>query len=118
MSDEIKELTIKANLIESDKIVGTVEKKFALIESQETEEDKESRTLDDTITEFLQEIETEVREKKLEIKNKEKFYTDSVMSLILFFIKPKADAATLKVPVQLLKEKKVEEEDNGKPTNN
>ena len=70
------------------------------------------------ITEFLQEIETEAKERKLEIKDKEKFYTDSVMSLILFFIKPEADAATLKVPVQILEEKKAEEEDNGKPADN
>lgn len=118
MSDEIKELTIKANLIESDKIVSTVEKKFALIESPETEDDVESRTLDETITEFLKEIETKAKEKKVEIKNKEKFYTDSVMSLILFFIKPKAASATLKVPVQPLEEKESEEEENGKSTDN
>lgn len=118
MSDEIEELTIKANLTESDKVVGIVEKKFALMKSEEIENHVESKTLDETITEFLQEIETEAREKKLEIKNKEKFYTDSVMSLILFFIKPKADSATLKVPVQPLKEEESEEEENGKPTDN
>ena len=121
MSDEIKELTIKAELIKSDKVVGRLEKKFTLLESEEIEDEVEPKTLDEIITEFLQEIEKEAKEKKLEIRDKDKFHVDSVMQLLLFFIKPDGNSATLKVPVQPLTEEgegEMEKEENGEPIDN
>lgn len=115
MSDEINELTVKAELTLSDDILETVEKKFFFLGIEEAEDDAEPKTLDETITDFLQEIETKVHEKKLEIENRDDFYTESVMALLLFFIKGEGKLTTLRVPVQQVRQE-VEVEENGDPT--
>jgi hypothetical protein len=117
MSDELNELSVKAELTLSDEVLETVEKKFFFLGTEEAEAEVEPKTLDETIADFLQEIETKAKEKGLEIENRDEFYTKSVTALILFFIKGKDRLATLNVPVQRAKQEP-EVEENGEPAEN
>lgn len=115
MSEEIKELTLVADLISNDKIVGCIDKTFYLLNSG-TQTDAPTKGLDETLTEFLQELDAKIAEKNLRIKNRDAFYSEATMSLILLFVKPTGVSAKLKVPVEPVEEKEQVEEDSGEPS--
>lgn len=112
MNEEIKELTIIAELIDSGKIIDRIDKTFFLLNSEEQNE-AAPKGLDETLTEFLQELETKVAEKNFRIRNKDDFCNGAIMSLILFFAKPNGISAKLKVPVEPIEKTDQEEERNG-----
>lgn len=116
MNEEIKELTIIAELTDSGTIVGCIDKTFFMVNSEQTE-NATPKGLDEILTEFLQELETKAAEKNFRIKKKESFYTSSLMSLLLFFTNPDGISAKLKVPVEPV-EKVSEEAKNGRSIDN
>lgn len=84
MNEEVKELTVIAELMYSGKIVGSIDKTFFLLNSEEQNNEATPKGLDETLTEFLQELESKAAEKNLRIRNEDGFYNEVVLSLILF----------------------------------
>jgi hypothetical protein len=116
MSKEAKEITLTAELTDNEEVVDRLDKMFFLVNSEEQKE-IESNGLDETLTEFVQEIETMATDRNLAIKNKGELYTKALMSLVLLFADSKTDCATLRIPVEFLKGNDSEEANDGRTDN-
>lgn len=114
MSEELRELTLVADLICDNNSVGCIDKTFFLVSSG-AQPEAPVKGLDETLTEFLQELDAKIAERKLRVKNKDDFYKKAHMSLILLFVKPDGVSAKLKIPVEPLESIEHEEGEHGEP---
>lgn len=107
---EISEFKVTARLVEENKEVATLEKCFGLAEIEDDEEEEQipTKTIDETISEFLQEIESKVQELG-RIVCKEELARVTV-STILFLVKRSQNELTLDIEVE---RQETEERKNG-----
>jgi hypothetical protein len=84
---ELSELRVTVRLIEKNREIATLEKCFGFVETEDEKEDAQmpAKTIDETITEFLQEIESKARESG-RIVSKEELAKVTVAT-ILFLVK-------------------------------
>ncbi len=100
ISEQVTELKITVLLLDGDKEVATVERYFGLVETQETNQNQDAptKTIDGTITEFLQEMEQSARERGYAIVKES--LTEAAVSSILFLVKPAKPELTLNIHVE------------------
>lgn len=98
--NEVSELLVKIRLTEKNREIATVEKCFGLVEIESEDEDAQipSKTLDETITDFFQEIESKAQESGRVVKRKD--LAKAAASLILFLVKRSQPELTLDIEVQ------------------
>jgi hypothetical protein len=102
--NEVSELKVVARLIDNKQEIATLEKCFGFIEIKNEEETEiPTKTIDETITEFLQEIESKAKELGRVLKKEE--LLKITFPLIVFLIKRLQSELTLDIEV----EKKAEE---------
>ena len=105
---EISEFKVAARLIEENREVATLEKCFGLVEIEDEKEEAQipTKTIDETITEFLQEIESKANEFG-RIVSKEELAKVTVTT-ILFLVRRSQSELTLDIVVekQKIEEKK------------
>lgn len=106
---EISELKVKARLIEENREIATIEKCFGLVEIEEEKEDAEipTKTIDETITEFLQDIEGKAEELGRIVSKEE--LARITASTILFLVKRSQEELILNIEVE---KQEIEEREN------
>ncbi len=99
MSEQASELRITATLSDGKKEVATVEKIFGVLSqpAQPEQDETENKSLDETVQEFLKEVETAASEKGYTV-DKETL-TEAAIKTILFLVKPTEAELKLVLPI-------------------
>jgi hypothetical protein len=113
---EDKTAILTARIIHSEKkeVLDTVERTLAFLKDSD-EEQIETRTLDDVISEFIQRIQEVCNEKKVKVLDIEKVYDELAIGFALSskLASEKAPKMTIDIPVTDEKEEGENHEQNG-----
>lgn len=104
---ELSELRVTVRLIEGNQGVATLERCFGFVEKSDDQDvDRAPKTIDETITDFQEEIEHKALELGRAVKNDT--LDQAMFFLILSIIRPSQPDVTLDIPVekQAVEEKK------------